>query len=397
MLDVTPDVKHSSLQVRQRDRKMEWRLHFSSKSTIIMTSDTTTKSSLSGQAPSEQLVILKSMVGFNGERRDPVTDLYHLGSGQRVYSPRLMRFYSADSMSPFGAGGINSYAYCLGDPINFTDPSGHLAGSAWIGIGLGILGILFSIATLGIGIAAGVSLMAGGGAMAMAGTALGITSSILGIASASTGIASAALSESDPQLSVDLGHASFGLGVVSIITSVGGYIFSNLAMARAIAKVPGSQVHLLNPTSRFVGDFEVTAKGLMGHGYPFNAGLKLPGKYAVSGLNLGKMTGPFVGNEIRMTSCYGAVGGRISTAQLLANQTGVTVAANIGRTTQLMNPTHSFVPLTGLPRSFSNGIGATVSSFVRSARESADLTQRGTLVYGQQFTRQVLVRNKRVI
>ena len=35
-----------------------------------------------------------------------------------------MRFYSPDSLSPFDAGGLNSYAYCSGDPLNYSDPSG---------------------------------------------------------------------------------------------------------------------------------------------------------------------------------------------------------------------------------------------------------------------------------
>lgn len=37
-----------------------------------------------------------------------------------------MRFHRPDSMSPMGAGGLNCYAYCGGDPVNHTDPSGHM-------------------------------------------------------------------------------------------------------------------------------------------------------------------------------------------------------------------------------------------------------------------------------
>ena len=69
---------------------------------------------------------LSSVLGFNGERIDPVLGGYHLGNGYRLYNPALRRFTSPDSMSPFGKGGINPYAYCEGDPINNTDPTGHI-------------------------------------------------------------------------------------------------------------------------------------------------------------------------------------------------------------------------------------------------------------------------------
>lgn len=72
--------------------------------------------------------LLDSLLGFNGERIDPVLHSYHLGNGYRMYSPTLRRFTAPDDMSPFGAGGINPYAYCEGDPINHTDPTGHMPG-----------------------------------------------------------------------------------------------------------------------------------------------------------------------------------------------------------------------------------------------------------------------------
>lgn len=70
---------------------------------------------------------LGSWLGFNGEAVDPVTGHYLLGNGHRAFNPVLMRFNSPDSLSPFGRGGLNPYAYCLGDPVNFSDPTGRFA------------------------------------------------------------------------------------------------------------------------------------------------------------------------------------------------------------------------------------------------------------------------------
>ncbi|WP_447803242.1 RHS repeat-associated core domain-containing protein [Pseudomonas serbica] len=70
---------------------------------------------------------LLSLLGFNGELPDPVTECYLLGNGYRAFNPVLMRFNSPDSWSPFGRGGLNYYAYCLNDPINRYDSSGHFS------------------------------------------------------------------------------------------------------------------------------------------------------------------------------------------------------------------------------------------------------------------------------
>jgi RHS repeat-associated protein len=77
-----------------------------------------------GHRPQENGLL--SLLGFNGERPDPVTGHYLLGNGYRAFNPALMRFNSPDSLSPFEEGGLNAYMYCTGDPINRVDPTGHV-------------------------------------------------------------------------------------------------------------------------------------------------------------------------------------------------------------------------------------------------------------------------------
>lgn len=73
---------------------------------------------------------ISGRLGFNGELREGRLGWYLLGNGYRAYNPVLMRFHSPDNLSPFGKGGLNAYMYCVGDPVNFSDPSGHM-GRFW--------------------------------------------------------------------------------------------------------------------------------------------------------------------------------------------------------------------------------------------------------------------------
>ena len=77
--------------------------------------------SVYGHAPGNNLM----PVAFKGERLDPLSCSYLLGMGYRSYSPVLMRFASPDVDSPFDRGGLNPYAFVLGDPVNYSDPDGH--------------------------------------------------------------------------------------------------------------------------------------------------------------------------------------------------------------------------------------------------------------------------------
>ncbi|MDH4552612.1 RHS repeat-associated core domain-containing protein [Pseudomonas sp. BN607] len=91
-------------------------------------------------------------LGFNGECKDPVIGGYWLGNGKRVYSPILMRFFSPDDLSPFAEGGLNCYAYCQGDPVNKSDPTGRSPAL------LSKIDILFNVLKRAIGFMSGLRL-----------------------------------------------------------------------------------------------------------------------------------------------------------------------------------------------------------------------------------------------
>jgi RHS repeat-associated protein len=63
--------------------------------------------------------------GFTGQRNEAGLGLMHYGA--RFYSSRLGRFVSADSIvpEPGEPQALNRYSYVLGNPLRYTDPSGH--------------------------------------------------------------------------------------------------------------------------------------------------------------------------------------------------------------------------------------------------------------------------------
>lgn len=77
-----------------------------------------------GQPSATQAIATR--LAFNGAFCEKSLGWFFLGNGYRIYNPVLRCFHSPDSWSPFGLGGLNMYSYCGGDPINYSDPLGHM-------------------------------------------------------------------------------------------------------------------------------------------------------------------------------------------------------------------------------------------------------------------------------
>lgn len=153
-------------------------------------------------------------IGFMGYRLDKASGCYLLGNGYRMYNPVMRAFYSPDSQSPFGVGGISRYQYCYFDPINRSDPSGHVSRRAIEGTILGILGIIVGIA---------IAIPTGGASLSLTAVGIGAVATIAGAAAIGTGIASFVYSAQGNDEKADLlGNISLGLGGVSFgMASIG--------------------------------------------------------------------------------------------------------------------------------------------------------------------------------
>ncbi|WP_462402895.1 RHS repeat-associated core domain-containing protein [Pseudomonas sp. Marseille-QA0332] len=181
-----------------------------------------------GEAPDDSELL--GLLGFNGEARERALGWYLLGRGYRAYNPALMRFHSPDVLAPEDAG-INPYAYCGGDPVNWRDPSGHLGERysqelpyvplrpapkpkadwrSWLGVAVGAVFAVVSFALL----------PPVGATFAFA---LGASSLALDVASTA---ASAAALVTGNQAALD---ASFWLGIGSAVSTLGVIGYSRFA------------------------------------------------------------------------------------------------------------------------------------------------------------------------
>jgi RHS repeat-associated protein len=146
-----------------------------------------------------------NVYGFTGQRYEKELGIYSFA--YRNYSPRLMRWLEEDPLKD----GLNWYAYCSGDPVNFIDPLGlcgekknfwnwskqavqditdfanrnkeEIVGIVRSGIEIGL-----GKAIQGAGIAGGALITVGsGGTLVVAGGALAVTAVIAGEALAAHG------------------------------------------------------------------------------------------------------------------------------------------------------------------------------------------------------------------
>lgn len=195
---------------------------------------------------------LNSLLGFNGELLDPHTGCYLLGNGYRAYNPILMRFHSPDSLSVFDGGGLNAYGYCLGDPINYRDPTGHI--TVFQGVRMA-LSIGFVVASLAL------TIFTFGAAAPSVGLSLtSVITLAYEIVSAVVSITSAILDELAPDCIVThvFSYTSIALGGVGAVNYVTGKIAKkglSLALQKTVGRVGKAAV----AQSTFTGNIAQTA------------------------------------------------------------------------------------------------------------------------------------------
>ena len=147
----------------------------------------------------ENHIAILNPIRYRGYYYDTETGWFWLSS--RYYSPELCRFISPDSvdyLDPSSINGLNLYSYCMNDPINYADPSGHIAistlilcGLALVGMGLTIGGVASDnnvMTAIGLTMVAVPALISGVGALFSGATYLSIIGGVTTVAGIGTGV-----------------------------------------------------------------------------------------------------------------------------------------------------------------------------------------------------------------
>ncbi|WP_146033402.1 ribonuclease domain-containing protein [Stenotrophomonas sp. VV52] len=146
---------------------------------------------------------------YNGELLDNSSGCYLLGAGNhRPYSPTLQYFLAPDPFSPFDEGGLNAYAYCAGDPINRTDPSGHFW--KWIVAGLSVVAAVASLGALAVPLVAGSAALTASAVAGLGLSALGAVAEVGALVADATG---------DEEAGRILGWVGLGISAVGMVAA----------------------------------------------------------------------------------------------------------------------------------------------------------------------------------
>lgn len=273
-----------------------------------------------------------SIVGFNGEYPDPIMGASHTGNGYRACNPVLLRFNCPDSMSPFRAGGINPYAYCTGDPVNRTDPSGHFSLGQSIGVGLGMIaGMALGMATGGAAMPAVFTLMVS----VAGGCAIGALSEL-----ASEAIDGRPLDWC--QVSISAGESALaellGFGVSRAFRPIKGGIYgvtnSQVTSANVIPLGGTRTLYGINADFGYNAFTDTYANkprfNIVGHGTHDDGGhIKLGSRNLSAAALAGQIKEAIPENiqSVRLVMCCSADNGKYSFAQKLANELNLPVKA----------------------------------------------------------------------
>ena len=87
-------------------------------------------------------IATKNPIRYRGYYYDEESGLYYLNA--RYYSPTWRRFISPDDtayLDTENPNGLNLYTYCNNDPVNYADPSGHMAFFVATAIGCALIGL----------------------------------------------------------------------------------------------------------------------------------------------------------------------------------------------------------------------------------------------------------------
>ncbi|MCH4868515.1 RHS repeat-associated core domain-containing protein [Pseudomonas sp. TMW22089] len=188
-----------------------------------------------------------SRLGYAGTLREQDSGWYFLGD-YRIYNPALMRFHSRDSLSPFGEGGLNGYAYCAGDPVNRIDPSGH----SWLDWLLPAAGLALAL----VGTVASLGALAAPTAALTASYVTAVTTATLSVVSLAADVASIALLASGNE------NAGRILGWVGMATG----------LASAAPSMAGAAAKGVKKAGKFVGSWQYKLQHAGGRGQGFPPG-----------------------------------------------------------------------------------------------------------------------------